>query len=206
MARIEHAGLLPMFETPADLEQQRLEQISRAPYCGLGFEKTNLGPEFHGKLLQHFRDCAEHFRPEDEIAHLQTVDSRIIPTLWYQDSAFNARLSRELQPRLEEWSGMRLVESACYGIRIYQRGCYLYNHVDRTETHIISATICVDHRLSSPWPLTIEDIEGNVSQVDMAPGEGVFYEGARLTHGRAYPLDGDYYAGIFVHYRPAEAP
>jgi len=36
----------------------------------------------------------------------------------------------------------------------------------------------------------------------MNPGEMVFYEGARLRHGRAYPLQGDYYVSIFVHYRP----
>jgi len=79
-------------------------------------------------------------------------------------------------------------------------------HVDRPLTHIISSTICVDHRLSSPWPLLIEDIEGNACQIDLEPGELVFYEGARLKHGRPYPLDGDYYAGIFVHYRPLERP
>ena len=32
----------------------------------------------------------------------------------------------------------------------------------------------------------------------------IFYEGARLRHGRAYPLQGDYYAAIFVHYRPID--
>jgi hypothetical protein len=31
----------------------------------------------------------------------------------------------------------------------------------------------------------------------------LFYEGARLRHGRPYPLQGAYYAGIYLHYRPA---
>jgi hypothetical protein len=35
----------------------------------------------------------------------------------------------------------------------------------------------------------------------------LFYEGASLRHGRPYPLQGSYYAGIYLHYRPAvESP
>jgi len=51
----------------------------------------------------------------------------------------------------------------------------------------------------------MEDVDGNASQVVIEPGEFVFYEGMRLAHGRPYPLDGEFYAGIFVHYQPAEA-
>jgi prolyl 4-hydroxylase len=32
----------------------------------------------------------------------------------------------------------------------------------------------------------------------------VFFEGARLKHGRPYALDGQYYANIFVHYTPLD--
>ena len=56
--------------------------------------------------------------------------------------------------------------------------------------------------LDKPWPLYMEDIDGHAYQVDMEPGEFVFYEGARLVHGRPWPLEGDYYIGMFVHYRP----
>ena len=30
----------------------------------------------------------------------------------------------------------------------------------------------------------------------------VFYESARLLHGRPYALDGEYYASVFVHFTP----
>ena len=68
----------------------------------------------------------------------------------------------------------------------------------------MSSTICVDHRLISPWPLYIEDNEGRPHEVSIEPGEMVFFEGTRLTHGRPYPLDGEYYANIFVHYTPLD--
>ncbi len=194
--------LLPMFDTPANLEGQTREMQAGAPYLGLGFEKAALPPEIHDRLLQHLRANRDRFRAEVPIEYLRNDDLGTIPALFFEDKAFNAALSRDLQPLHEEWSGKRLIESACYGIRVYQRGSYLFNHVDRTETHIVSSTICVDHRLSAPWPIFIEDIDGNPHQVDLAPGEMLFYEGARLRHGRAYPLRGDYYASIFAHYRP----
>ena len=60
----------------------------------------------------------------------------------------------------------------------------------------MSSTICVDHRLRSPWPLYVEDDAGRPHEVSIEPGEMVFSEGARLTHGRPYALDGEYYANI----------
>jgi prolyl 4-hydroxylase len=103
-----------------------------------------------------------------------------------------------------EWSGHELTKAACYGIRVYQGGSYLLNHLDRLRTHVVSSTICVDHRLHSPWPLYIEDVDGNPHEVHVEPGEMVFFEGALLKHGRPYAMSGEYYANIFLHYTPVD--
>ena len=198
------SGLLPMLPNPPELEKQLLEMQIQAPYCGLGFEKSRLPADVHQQILDHYRANVSNFRPEHPISEIETINEKMIPAVYLQDEDFNAQLSRKLQPMLEDWSSMALCHSACYGVRVYQRGTYLYSHVDRTETHIISAAVCVDHSLDSRWPLFIEDIDGKPHQVDLEPGELVFYEGARLRHGRPYPLDGDYYAGIFVHYVPRD--
>lgn len=195
--------LLPMFDTPAHLDEDTQRMQAAAPYCGLGFKKARLPAEIHARLLEHLRSNSSRFRAEAPVAYIRNDDIGTIPALFFEDKPFNALLSRDLQPLHEQWSGKPLIESACYGIRVYQRGSFLYNHVDRTATHIVSSTICVDHRLSAPWPIFIEDIEGNPHQVDLDPGDMLFYEGARLRHGRPYPLRGEYYASIFVHYRPA---
>jgi prolyl 4-hydroxylase len=155
-------------------------------------------------MFAFYEASLDRFRPEHEIDVVCSSEPRSIPSLYFGDRAFNDWLSRELKPAHEEWSGLRLESTACYGIRVYQRGTLLHLHVDRPTTHVISSTICVDHRLLSPWPLHIEDVDGRPSQVDLAPGELLFYEGSRLPHGRPYPLDGDYYAAIFVHYRPVD--
>lgn len=200
---VARSDLLPMYDTPAHLEEQTRQQQAAARYCGLGFKKATLPADLHRRLVQHLHARRDRFRAEESIEYIGNADQKTIPALYSEDTMFNTAIMRDLQPLHEAWSGMRLVESACYGIRVYQRGTFLYNHVDHTTTHIISSTICVDHRLASRWPLYVEDIEGNPYQLDLDPGEMVFYEGARLKHGRAYPLQGDYYATIFVHYRPA---
>lgn len=32
----------------------------------------------------------------------------------------------------------------------------------------------------------------------------LFYESARLVHGRPYPFNGENYANVFAHYRPTD--
>jgi len=196
------APMLEMFEVPPELAERTRQMQAAAPYCGLGFKKGRLKPDLYAQMLEKLRAGVMHFRPEHKIDEVRSMEGSVIPSLYYEDKEFNKHLSKVLKPAHEQWSGMKLQESACYGFRAYQRGCYLHNHVDRTQTHIISSTICVDHSLDSPWPLYMEDIDGKGFQVDMEPGEFIFYEGARLLHGRPYPLNGNYYVGMFVHYRP----
>ena len=35
-------------------------------------------------------------------------------------------------------------------------------------------------------------------------GEMLFFEGARLRHGRPFPVEGNYYASMFLHYTPLD--
>jgi prolyl 4-hydroxylase len=195
--------MLPMFETPAHLEAMTKQQQAAAGYCGLGFKKASLPAEIRHRLVEHLSSNRDRFRAETPIEYLANDDPATIPALYFEDKELNAALITDLQALHEEWSGMKLLQSACYGIRIYQRGSYLYNHLDHTQSHIISSTICVDHRLSDRWPLYIEGVDGTPHQIDLDTGEMIFYEGSRLRHGRPYPMPGDYYASIFVHYRPA---
>ena len=191
-----------MIATPNDLLDQTRRDRSRAPYFGLGFRKTSLPSAIFQTISDHFSQHKDGCVVEPDIPFLQNHKPNYSPSLMVHGSSFNRNLGIALKPLHEEWSGMELEESSCYGIRVYQPGSILYNHVDRTKTHIISSTICVGHKLNAPWPLYIEDIDGNPHQISMEPGEMVFYEGAKLLHGRPYPLDGRFYAGIFVHYIP----
>jgi prolyl 4-hydroxylase len=193
-----------MYETPEHLVVDQIKDLKNVRSLGLGFAKTTLDPQIYARLMDHFRSNIHQFKSEACNGFIQTENIRAFPSLIYQDEAFNQKLLSDLQPAHEAWSGLSIRKAACYGIRVYQPKSYLYNHVDRARTHVVSSTICVDHRLISPWPLCIVDNEGRPHEVSIEPGEMVFFEGARLTHGRPYPLDGEYYANIFIHYTPLD--
>ena len=49
-------------------------------------------------------------------------------------------------------------------------------HVDRMETHVISAIINIDQKVDTEWPLQIQDHQGRMHELVMRPGEMVLYE------------------------------
>ena len=113
----------------------------------------------------------------------------------------------QLKPMLEEWiagagGNVELSRNTVtYGIRRYLNGSHLLLHVDRLPTHIISAILQIDQKVDEPWPLTIFDRQGNKQKVYLNPGEMLFYESAKLPHGRQFPLKGAYYDNAFIHFR-----
>lgn len=114
-----------------------------------------------------------------------------------------AQIHASLSPELSEWSGVNLARTYVYGIRTYHRGAILRPHRDRLQTHVISAVINVDQVADKPWPLLIDDNYYRRHYVYLQPGEVLFYEGARLAHGRPEAFDGTRFANIFCHYIPA---
>ncbi|WP_421853069.1 hypothetical protein [Oricola sp.] len=193
-----------MYETPQHIVESQSKDLKKVRSLGLGFRKATLDPRIHDRLMDHLRANVHRFKSEAESTFIKSENPRCHPSLICNDDKFNRSLLSELRPVHEEWSGMPLKPAACYGIRVYQPRSYLYNHHDHARTHVVSSTICVDSRVNTPWPLYIEDEEGQPHEVAIEPGEMVFFEGARLKHGRPYPLDGDYYANIFIHFTPLD--
>jgi len=161
-ARLEAQPSLRAFEAPESLRDRWAEMMSQAPALGLGYRKARLEPPMHARLLAHLRDNVERFSSEGPLEEIRTSDQRTIPTLLFEDLAFNLTLAEELKPLHEEWAGVPLALSSCHGIRCYQRGTFLSMHVDR-QPHFISSTICVDRLLTSPWPLSILNVDGRES-------------------------------------------
>ena len=109
---------------------------------------------------------------------------------------------QSLLNKAEDWSGIRLLPTYVYGVRIYNRGAILKPHRDREETHIIGVIINIDQKVDTPWALEIEDHQRNNHEIFLSPGEVIFYESATLDHGRPMPLDGDSFVNVFCHYMP----
>merc|ERR1719341_1058597 len=74
--------------------------------------------------------------------------------------------------------------------------------VSRLGTHVISAILNLGQEVEEDWPLYIKDHQGHHHQVLLAPGEMVWYESAKLVHGRMQPFNGKFFDNMFVHFRP----
>lgn len=134
---------------------------------------------------------------------IRTAAKRVPARMIELDAALRARISASMQPLLEAWVSTPLKMTATYGIREYQQGAVLDMHIDRMESHIVSAILNVAQEVASDWPLVIHDHFGRKHSVLLKPGEMLFYESARLKHGRPEPLNGARFANIFVHSMPA---
>jgi hypothetical protein len=110
-----------------------------------------------------------------------------------------------LLPLGEAWAGLRLRPSAMYGIRRYRRGAWLAGHVDQMASHVVSAILNLGQEgPGAAWPLHILDHSGRPHTVTLEPGQMLWYESARLLHGRPTPLEKESYDNVFVHFRPRD--
>jgi len=109
------------------------------------------------------------------------------------------RVLQELLPIHESWSGVKLIPNNAYGLRIYRNGSNLNMHVDKSGSHIISTILHVDHDpWGDPWPLVIEDFQGNTHEVTLESGDMLLYESSKCLHGRPRKFNGSWYTSLFL--------
>lgn len=134
--------------------------------------------------------------------HIEEIDAPLKP-LFIHRSDLTERVLYELQSYAEEWSGVELTPFRAYGFRLYQNQSQLTMHVDRMQTHIISFILHIDSSEDAePWPIFIEDLNGQTHEVLLTSGDILFYESSKCFHGRPRRLNGSWYSSIFVHYYP----
>ncbi|SVD82600.1 uncharacterized protein METZ01_LOCUS435454, partial [marine metagenome] len=173
-------------------------------YTQVGFKKEKLDDQLFEKIKNFYASNLEKNKPElveggfVEIEETGEYGSDLIEL----PDELRKEIFDSLKPQLEAWSNTELVPTFVYGIRVYKKGSILISHRDRLKTHIISAIINVDQEVDEVWPLIIEDNYYRKHQVLLKPGEVVFYESARLYHGRPIPLKGSKFANIFCHFMP----
>ncbi|CAM9285535.1 unnamed protein product, partial [Hapterophycus canaliculatus] len=109
-------------------------------YTEIGYKKEKLNPETFAYLLQWYesqimaRDpVVEKWPPDNTYVNHWKVDT----TMSHSPPRVHTRLYEDLLPLMEEWTGLELKSTACYGVRHYYRGSVLANHVDRVDTHVI---------------------------------------------------------------------
>lgn len=169
-----------------------------------GFKRSRLDPSLQAELVEFYRQNRDHARDEIvEGGFITSTQSSKPSSLVELPDEIRARIHASLSRELSEWSGVDLAPTYVYGIRTYHRGAILKTHRDRLQTHVISAVINIDQVANKPWPLLIEDNYYRRHYIYLQPGEVLFYEGARLAHGRPEAFDGTRFANVFCHYIPA---
>ena len=109
----------------------------------------------------------------------------------------------QARPILEAWTGQKLKPTSLYGIRSYFRGAILATHVDRLPL-VTSAIINVDQDVDEDWPIEVVGHDGVAYNVTLKPGDMALYESHTVLHGRPFPLKGNFYANLFVHFIPVD--
>jgi hypothetical protein len=205
------------------LFQRRLQQVDRlsnednsydayinAINCGLiipnytefGWGLTR-GPTYLWETLNNSLATLLPTAEEEEFEG--AIDTILRPLFIELEIEVKDQVLRALQPILEAWSGVELLPSTAYGLRVYRNTSKLHMHVDRTDTHVISAIFHVNHNTGSqPWPLVIEDFLGSTNEVMMEAGDLLLYESSKCLHGRPRRFNGEWYTSIFVHYYPRQ--
>ncbi|KAJ8599961.1 hypothetical protein CTAYLR_002848 [Chrysophaeum taylorii] len=108
-----------------------------------------------------------------------------------------------LKPTLEAWTGAKLKATSLYGIRVYSEGAVLNPHLDRLPL-VTSAIMQIDQDVDEPWPIEVVGHDGRAYNVTLTPGDVALYESHTIIHGRPYPLKGQFFANIFVHFIPLD--
>ena len=167
-------------------------------FTSIGYEVVKTPKHVHDKLNATLVKGFDQQRTEHKVDQISGEVAGFVDL-----GRLSNEIMEDLRPMHEEWSSTKLRASNAYGLRIYRPGNTLTMHTDKLETHVISAIVHVD-RDAEPWPIVIEGYDGRSVEVDLQPGEMLFYESAKCIHGRPRPLKGKWYTSLFVHYRPVD--
>lgn len=179
-------------------------------FTDLGFKVAAVPTHLHQQLaavvnnaVDNWDSLEEEEGVSDAIYNVQGLSPKMVSES--ANLALWRRVHEELLPLHEEWSGLRLFPTSIYGVRLYQNTSSLIMHVDKPHSHVISSIVHIAHAYDNddePWPIEVEDTEGNLHSVVLEPGQMLFYESAKCVHGRLREFRGKYYGSIFVHYQP----
>jgi hypothetical protein len=154
-------------------------QVKRT-FTSLGFNKGRLPPDLFASIEAYYYNNKNHLALEEW--HKKGG----LHVNWYEVPAYMIQmpwdLKRVWQTRLKElvetWiGGIPLENTDIYGIRQYEDGARLISHVDRVNTHAASLIINVAQwGMREPWYIEIYDLAGRLHEIEMNPGDIVYYE------------------------------
>mmetsp|Transcript_24336 Transcript_24336/g.36093 ORF Transcript_24336/g.36093 Transcript_24336/m.36093 type:complete len:423 (-) Transcript_24336:102-1370(-) len=193
------------------IEMNTYQPMSMRNYTRLGFKKIK-APEEMFSIIKDFWDKNRHLN-ESEWHSVNTYHNMwsappTIVNIQEEEHGGGRDMANKVweaaRQTLEDWTGMHLSPCSIWGIRLYHNNSILTTHVDRNPL-VTSAIINVDQDVDEPWPLEVWGHDGVPYNITMEPGEMVLYESHSVLHGRPFPMNGRFFANLFVHFEPLGA-
>lgn len=208
-------------KTKERLRRNRLDPRGVHNFTDVGFEVRATPEDVLTELRQFYMRDRLKANPENHPFDDPNLSGRESDTwLLGLPNRLKNKVIEAVKPIVAEWSGLPIDElemTAAYGIRLYHSGSILRRHVDRIDTHILSAIIEIEHlgvegaegndeNGRRSWPLQIMDHAGKEHNVPDNAGQLILYESSTCAHGRETPFRGREMANVFVHFKPKGWP
>jgi hypothetical protein len=151
-----------------------------------GYLKMKMPAEIQERLLQYYT------KHRDKIANVEEWELEACHTNHHEVDMTMVSLDHDMRERdeigamvvpiLEEWTNTSNLElTAFYGIREYHRGGELHMHIDRVESHAISAILNIaQENMDEDWMLDVVGQDGKWERVAMKAGEMILYESSTV--------------------------
>eukprot|EP01036_Dinobryon_divergens_P037626 gene37626-49268_t len=199
----EEQGVKHLFQS----EFIRSRRVKRT-FTEFGFNKGRLPDDVWGSMQTYYYNNRFNYVRE-EYSDVSINWYEVPPLFLGMPWGLKGYWQDRLRVMVEAWIGgeVELENTDIYGIRRYENGARLLTHTDRESTHAVSMIVNIaQFGIRKPWMVEIYDHADRLHEIEMAPGDVVYYESARCLHGRMTPLEGDYYVNLFTHYRPVGDP
>lgn len=155
------------------------KQVKRT-FSELGFKVGRLPPAVWSSISAYYYNNREHFTFEEQVGASVFIN-------WWESPCYflgmpwglKNRWQQSLLLLVQNWVGHQtpLEQTDIYGIRKYTEGARLLSHVDRITTHAVSLIINVaQFGVREPWMVEIYDFAGRLHEIEMQPGDIVYYE------------------------------
>ena len=117
-------------------------------YTDVGFKKDKLDESLHQKILTFYQENSASLQIENVAGgYIETDAEGSASHTIEMPNDLRDEVHQSLLNKAEDWSGIRLLPTYVYGVRIYNRGAILKPHRDREETHIIGVIINIDQKV-----------------------------------------------------------
>lgn len=106
-------------------------------------------------------------------------------------------------PIVEKTVGKELYPTYSYA-RIMELGAFMEKHKDRPSCQF-SVTLCVEEDKEVPYPIFMENYNGEASSIILNTGDAIVYHGTQLNHWRE-EFAGTQHIQAFFHYVDKNGP